>query len=306
VWLLAAAYATSGRPEIAGELLDVRNTVTEPEYYDYYYGSYLRDKAIVLYTLTLLKNQEQALPILREICDNLNRDSWYSTQSLAWGLFSYMKYAESLPVDNNTTAKTRITFNGKTSDYAIGAKQIMSQDLELKSGANTLLAENTSDNPVYLTLVKKGIPLISDLTMEEKGISMKIDYVNMDLSPVEYKNLLQGTDFMMVVKVSNNTFSRLENIALTQMVPSGWEIQNTRLFEAERGIKDSKFDYRDFRDDRVNTYFDLARGETKTFVLILNAAYKGVFNQPAVLCEAMYTENCYSRHPGARVTVTGR
>ncbi len=305
-WLLAAAFATNGRPEIAGDLLDVRNTVTEPDYYDYYYGSQLRDRAIILYTLTLLKNHEQALPVLKEICDNLNRDTWYSTQSLAWGLFSYMNYAETLPADNKTAAKTKIIFNGETSDLTIGAKQILSQDLKIKSGSNSFTAENTSDNPVYITLVRKGIPLVSDLTMEEKGLSMKIEYVNMDLSPVDHKNLVQGTDFMMVVKVSNNSFSSLENIALTQMVPSGWEIRNTRLFEAEWGIKESQFDYRDFRDDRLITYFGLTRGETKTFVMILNAAYKGIFNQPAIFCEAMYTENCYSRHPGAQVSVTGR
>jgi uncharacterized protein YfaS (alpha-2-macroglobulin family) len=305
-WLLAAAFAASGRPEIAGDLLDVRNTVTEPEYFGYYYGSQLRDRAIILYTLTLLKNQEQALPLLKEICDNLNRDIWYSTQSLAWGLFSYMKYAETIPADNKTTAKTRVVFNGETSDHTIGEKQVLTQDLKIKSGSNILAVVNTSDNPVYVTLVRKGIPLVSDFSMEEKGLSMKISYVNRDLTPVDHKNLVQGTDFMMVVKVSNSSFTKLENIALTQMVPSGWEIRNTRLFETERGIRESKFDYRDFRDDRVNTYFGLTTGETKTFILFLNAAYKGVFNQPAILCEAMYTENCYSRYPGTRVTVNSR
>ena len=93
-WLLAAAFATTGRPEAANDLLDVRNTTTEPEYHDYYYGSQIRDKAIILYTLTLLKNEEEALPLLKEICDKFNNESWYSTQSIAWGLFSYMKWAE--------------------------------------------------------------------------------------------------------------------------------------------------------------------------------------------------------------------
>jgi uncharacterized protein YfaS (alpha-2-macroglobulin family) len=109
-----------------------------------------------------------------------------------------------------------------------------------------------------------------------------------------------------VAKITNNTFNKVDNIALTEMVPSGWEIQNTRLFEANYGIKESPFDYRDFRDDRVNTYFSLNTGETKTFVLVLNAAYKGEFYQPSVWCEAMYTGNCYSRVPGNKVNVTGR
>lgn len=176
----------------------------------------------------------------------------------------------------------------------------------MKSGNNVMIIENSSEKPLYVTLIRKGIPLISDVANDEKGLGMKIDYVNLDLKPVDQKNLGQGSDFMMVVKVTNNTFSMVQNIALTQMVPSGWEIQNTRLFEANYGIKESTYDYRDFRDDRVYTYFALNQGETKTFVLILNAAYKGTFYQPSVWCEAMYTSNCYSRQPGNIVKVTGQ
>jgi hypothetical protein len=90
------------------------------------------------------------------------------------------------------------------------------------------------------------------------------------------------------------------------MVPSGWEIQNTRLFEANYGIKESTYDYRDYRDDRVYSYFSLTTGQTKTFVLILNAAYKGEFFQPSIWCEAMYTPNCYAGSPGTPVKVTGK
>ena len=301
-WLLAAAFATSGRSEVAGNLLDLRSIDTEPEYYGYYYGSQIRDKAIVLYTLTVIKSEEQALPLLKEICDNLSTESWYSTQSLAWGLFAYMKWVEMIP-DADTPVKVAITLNGSRSDQSVTAKQRWSENLRITEAANSLIVENTSGTPAYATLTRKGIPLVSDVLKEEKGINMMVEYLNMDLKPVDQKNLIQGYDFMMVVKVTNSTFSHIENIALNQMVPSGWEIQNTRLFEANRGIKESQFDYRDFRDDRVYTYFDLNPGDTKTFVLVLNAAYKGEFFQPSIWCEAMYTDNCYARQPGTRVKV---
>jgi alpha-2-macroglobulin len=305
-WLLAAAFAKTGRPEVAGDLLDVRNTVTEPEFNSYYYGSETRDKAIILYTLTLLEKEEQALPLLKEICDNFNNDNWYSTQSIAWGLFSYMKWREMTPGDKNGTGKVKVTLNGEKSEQTIQPKQIWSKDINIKNGNNSLIIENSSGKPLYITLTKRGIPLVSNMVREDKGLSMKIDYMNLSLQPLDQKNLKQGTDFMMVVKVTNNTFTKIENIALTQMVPSGWEIQNTRLFEANYGIKESTCDYRDFRDDRVNTYFNLTQGETKTFILILNAAYRGEFYQPSVWCEAMYTANCYSRYPGNPVKVSGQ
>jgi hypothetical protein len=305
-WFLAAAFATAGRPEVAGDLLDMRNLETETEYSYYYYGSPMRDKAIILYTLSILKKEEEALPLLKAICDDLNTESWYSTQSIAWGLFSYMKFSEMIPSDNTGPAKFDITMNGERSEQSVEPKKILTRNLNMKLGTNTLVAENTSGKPMYLNLVRKGIPLVSDLSVSDKGLSMQIEYMNTEMKSVDCSNLVQGTDFMMVAKVKNTTFSRVDNIALTQMVPSGWEIQNTRLFEANYGIRESAFDYRDIRDDRVNTYFSLNQGETKTFVLILNAAYKGEFYQPSIWCEAMYTENCYSRVPGNRVIVTGQ
>jgi hypothetical protein len=280
--------------------------VTEEEYYDYYYGGYLRDRSIILYTLTMLGKTEQALPLLKSVCDDLNRDSWYSTQTVAWGLFAYMKFAETVPADNKGVNKISVNFNGDKKEIAITAKMTGSDILKMKNGDNSLKVENISDNPVYVTFMQKGIPLTSDILREDKGLAMNVEYLNMGMQLINEKSIEQGTDFAMVVKVANNTFRRVDNIALTQMVPSGWEIQNTRLFEAVFGVKESAYDYRDFRDDRVYTYFGLDRGETKTFVVILNASYKGDYSQPAVWSEAMYRENCYSRIPGKQVSVTGQ
>lgn len=304
-WLLAAAYATTGRNEVAEDLLDMRNTSTEEEHSYRYYGSPLRDKAIILYTLTLLKKEEQALPVLREICDNLGSQSWYSTHSVAWGLFAYMKWAESMPAGKDSPADISITFNDKTSEMKIGPGELSVTGLDISGGDNSLTVSNNSGIPLYTTLVRKGIPVMSDISAGEKGLSMKVSYTDMDLNTIDHKNLKIGTGFIMAVNVTNTTFTEISDIALTRMVPSGWEILNTRLFEAEYGIKESPSDYTDIRDDRVNTYFSLRPGETKTFLLILNAAYKGEFFQPAIYCEAMYNENYYARQPGMVVTVRG-
>jgi alpha-2-macroglobulin len=304
-WLLAATFAVSGKKEVAEELIDVRSFDTESDYYEYYYGGYLRDKAIVLFTLITLNKPDQALPLLKSVCDDLNKDYWYSTQAISWSLFAYMKFSEMIPTDNNKTSKVLLTLNGERKEIGITPKVVGSEMLKMKTN-NTLTVENTSQNPLYVTFIQKGVPLKSDLLKEDKGFAMTIQYLDMGMRTVDERSLEQGTDFAMVVKVTNNTYRRVENIALSEMVPSGWEIQNTRLFEADWGIKESPFDYRDYRDDRVYTYFGLSRGETKTFITILNAAYKGKYYQPSVFCEAMYTENCYSRIPGKEVSVTGQ
>ncbi len=304
-WLLAAAFAVSGRPEAAGELLDVRNTTVEKEYEGYFYGSSLRDMSVVLYTLSVLRKEEQALPLLKNICDELNSPGWYSTQSVAWGLFSYMKFTEMFPAGGGGKAGFTLDFNGQRTEESLEARKILVKNLSIKDGTNRVAVVNGSGQPVYINLVRKAIPASDDSPASSEGISMNVNYLNTSLETIDHRDLRQGTDFLMVTKVSNTSFTDVQNLALSQMVPSGWEIRNTRLFEAVSGIGESQYDYRDFRDDRVNTYFSLRQGETKTFVLILNAAYRGEFRQPAVLCEALYTEDCYARIPGGTVIVSG-
>lgn len=304
-WLLAAAYALSGRPEAASELIDVRTVQTEPEYHDLYYGSELRDRGIILYTLSLLKKQEDALPLLRSLSEDLNSQAVYSTQSLSWALIAFMKYTSMMPENDSEKMPFTVSLDGKTTAVSLAAGRVWSETPEVKSDRNALSVVNNSGKPLYFNLVNRGVPLMSDISKEEKGIAMKVSYTDLNLKPVDQKSLSQGSDFMMIVRVTNTGFSEKENLALVQMLPSGWEIRNTRLFGGDYGISESSSNYRDIRDDRVNTYFSLARGETKTFVLILNAAYQGEFFHPPVWCEAMYDTDSYSRLPGFRVSVTG-
>jgi uncharacterized protein YfaS (alpha-2-macroglobulin family) len=241
--------------------------------------------------------------LLKELADDLSRDTWYSTQSTAWGLYAYMKYVEAYGGGSGSESKFTMTLNGKKSDNRLSGSLLFTSGVEPFGSSNNLVVENNSNGPMYVNLVMKGTPRAGDATREDKNLAMRIEYVNMDNRPLNHRELVQGTDFMMVVRVTNNSYRAVENIALSQMVPSGWEIRNTRLFEAVVSVKEDAYDYRDFRDDRLYTYFSLKAGETKTFVALLNASYGGDFYQPAVWCEAMYDENYYARMPGGNVKV---
>ena len=92
------------------------------------------------------------------------------------------------------------------------------------------------------------------------------------------------------------------NLALTQVVPSGWEIFNDRLFGS--GESRSNFSYRDIRDDRVIWYFDLSRGKSKTFKVKMHAAYEGEFTLPSVKCEALYDAHISANSASGTAKVT--
>ncbi|MRR34340.1 hypothetical protein EG829_06490 [bacterium] len=300
-WFLAAAYATTGRTEVAQTLIDVRNLKTEDDYVYYYYGSTLRDQSIILYTLTQVGNTGEALELLKSVAAELGSNAWYSTQTTAWGLFAYMNYAKKMKTDASKPMKVTLDFNGKKEKLSADGGAILKSFTPAAS--NKLVVENESGNPLFVTFTEEGVPSTSDMTVKENNLTMRVNYLDMEQKPLDVSSLAQGTSFIMTVDVTNTTFRQVGNLALTQMVPSGWEIQNTRLFEAGLQLKEGTFDYRDFRDDRVYTYFNLKAGETKKFFIILTASYRGSYSMPAVVCEALYDESFLARRPGFSVEV---
>jgi len=96
---------------------------------------------------------------------------------------------------------------------------------------------------------------------------------------------------------------RYDNMALTEIFPSGWEILNTRMMNNDEAFPSSPADYRDVRDDRVNTYFSLPEGKEVTYFVMLNAAYTGRYYLPATYCEAMYNTAISALQKGQWVEV---
>ncbi|MFI0427447.1 MAG: hypothetical protein ACH34V_10875, partial [Flavobacterium sp.] len=91
-------------------------------------------------------------------------------------------------------------------------------------------------------------------------------------------------------------------VALSQIVPSGFEIMNSRYTDFG-SYAENKADYIDIRDDRTQFYFGIRAGETKTFTLLLNATYLGKYYFPGVQCEAMYDNNYLARTKGKWVQI---
>jgi uncharacterized protein YfaS (alpha-2-macroglobulin family) len=94
----------------------------------------------------------------------------------------------------------------------------------------------------------------------------------------------------------------VDNIALSQIFPSGWEIVNTTFTELGGGAS-GQARYTDIRDDRVNFYFSLDAKKSKTFTVKLNASYLGTYYLPGAQTEAMYDYNYYARNKGQWITV---
>lgn len=301
-WRLAAAYQLIGQHEVAMQLIkDLPVSVNTYKELSYSYGSDKRDKAMILETLSLLKEKKQATSLAKEIATNLNSQMWMSTQETAYSLLAMCEYAgtkDSQSEINFSYALNSAPFTTTTSKKKIQQIKFYDSDISKKGQVSF---KNNGQNTLYVKLMVEGIPLIGDKTASAKDLKMEVIYKNMKGQVIQPDKLIQGTDFMAVVTISNpGTKGNLKEMTLNQIFPGGWEIHNTRMDET--GIVNSAR-YQDIRDDRVYSYYDLSENTSKTFVIQLNATYLGKFYLPALYTEAMYDHLIHAKIPGRWVEV---
>lgn len=302
-WVLAAAYAHMGRADVARGLVQGQD-VMMPAYTNdcRTYGSDLRDEALVVDALLKLGEVPRAAGLVQHIAKRLSSGNWYSTQSTAFGLLAVARLAERDPLGKGMDLAW--TEDGKAAQVRHSDKAVMRMDLAVPDGKRGYTLQNKGKGLLYVRLVRSGTPLAGEEAATSSGLAMEVTYVNSDGAPIDPSTIEQGTDFTAVVTVKHpGVVAGYEQLALTQVFPSGWEIRNTRMEGTEANIPGSGFTYQDIRDDRVMTYFHLGKGATATYRVRLNAAYAGRFYLPGPVCEAMYDDQVQARGKGRWVQV---
>ncbi|SEP87125.1 hypothetical protein SAMN05421824_0550 [Hyunsoonleella jejuensis] len=300
-WRLAAAYALAGQKEASDKLSQSANINFKLQRYNYYtYGSLDRNRAMALETMVLTKN-----PKTRELAETIAKDlssnQWMSTQTTAYSLLAIAKMVSA---NGGKALQVNYTINGKTEK--IDTKNAIAQrELYIVDGKNRLLLNNTKENVVYIRVLNSGKLSLGQELTEQRGLSVSVQYKDLQGNRIDVSKLHQGQDLVAAVSVSNLNNSAVNDVALTEIFPSGWEIVNTR-FTAFGNTTTSAARHTDIRDDRVYFYFDLpAKGKhsTKTFNVMLNAAYLGTYYLPGIQAEAMYDDEFLVRTKGQWVTV---
>ena len=305
-WMLAAAYVKAGQPEAGKKLIDNLSTSVKPyQEMAYSYGSDLRDKAIILETLLLLNERTKGFELLKDISGALSNSSyWMSTQTVAWCLKAVGTFAGT---EKKGELKFTYTYNGKTVDAKtdLPIAQVQLPVDGIKSPALKLVSE--SKGTLFVRLITEGTPARGNEEEGESNLKVSVAYTDSDGKPIDPTKLEQGTEFVATVTVANPGLrGQYKNLALNQIFPSGWEINNLRLDEAQDRLTGDVPTYQDIRDDRVYTYFDLAPNQRKTFKVLLTASYAGTYYLPSVSCEAMYDHGVYARKKGQEVEVVKR
>ena len=296
-WLLSAAYAVDGKKSVSRELSAPLNYV-DGSYQGY--GSPDRNRAVALKTMLINGNKEEAFKLAEEIARNLNDSEHYmSTQSTAWSLYAVCDYA-------------RTNASGISAAYSVSGNQgkVTSdrcweiRDLQVPVGSKNLPVKitNNASGPLYAVASVTGIPAASEEKAMSNKIKMTVSYLDEKGAAVNIDTLSRGRQITARVVVTNISKNPVRDLALNHKFPSGWEIQNDRLYSASVKYP-AGVTYQDFRDDRVYSFFNLAAGGNVTVDVKLIATYPGHFYLPAVSCAAMYDETVQALVPGHWIDV---
>lgn len=303
-WRLASAYQMIGQQVVAGQLIRGRSLQGEPyRQAGRTFGSALRDQAMILESLALMKREQEADRLIVTVAAGLSENRRHSTQSTAYALLSLAKYIESF----NRSTKFSYTLGGATVEVD---QEIYLYQLDLTADQiQSLRVENKSEGTLHLRTIRDGqLPVGQHpASLGTPGwLEINVRYTNAVGEVIDPQRLDQGTDFIAEVTVKNTgSAGTYENVALTQIFPSGWEIINARANGPAGQMESSPATYTDVRDDRILTYFNIRQNETLKYRVRLNAAYTGRYFMPSVVVEALYDNRIGAMVRGGWVEVTG-
>jgi hypothetical protein len=259
---------------------------------------------MILETMVLMGENDRAGQMVQDLSRSLSTERWLSTQTTAYSLLAIAKFVGI--TETNDVFDFSYQIAGKNTEVK-SATPVMQLDLgDLKPQGNQVAFRNKSNGKLFARLIVSGQPRPGLEKGSSNDLQMQVRFLNSDGTVLDPSRLPQGKDFFAEVKVThpNSRLIRYEELALSQVFPSGWEILNSRMDGLSVGAQDT-YDYQDVRDDRVDTFFDLRPNKSRTYKVQLNSAYKGKFYLPATACQAMYDNTISAFRVGQWVEVVG-
>jgi uncharacterized protein YfaS (alpha-2-macroglobulin family) len=235
----------------------------------------------------------------------------YTTQELVWGVTALGKWMQDKASD---FTPPRLLVDGKAPPAKSAAKRPdrswVVQRASERRAVNLEVPAQEGEGAVWLILGSEGVRAGVEPKAVAEGLKVDRAWVNSDGDDIDAAEVELGQLIYSRIRLSNTTQQRVDNIALVDRFPAGWEVENPRL---GRGALPDwvnadalwKPDHMDIRDDRVQVFGGLDKGETVEVLYALRAVAAGTFTAPPIEAEAMYDPRLRARALGEKVTVAG-
>jgi uncharacterized protein YfaS (alpha-2-macroglobulin family) len=302
-YLLSVAYAIAGDKSKFKEFLpgsfsgEVSVAQTGGSFY-----SDIRDEAIALSALIDADPGNPQVGVMAGHVANLMKArSWYSTQECA---FSFIALGKMAKAANKSTAVAEVKVNGKVvgKTNEQGAIRLTAAQL----GGTNVEIVTKGEGRLYYFWQSEGISVSGTYKEEDNFIRVRRSFFD------RYGRLVSGNTFkqndLVVVRITvEKAYSgSIENVAVSDLIPAGFEIENPRTKEIPGmdWIKDASTPTAlDVRDDRINLFVDLY-SQKQTYYYAVRAVSPGIFQMGPVSADAMYNGEFHSYHGAGTIRVT--
>jgi uncharacterized protein YfaS (alpha-2-macroglobulin family) len=318
--LLATAYLLAGNESIARQMWQgAEFSIFNYRFSDRTFGSDLRDLGLDLNLAITFADWTSAKDLYQRVTERLAQNSWYSTQTLGICLLGLGQYVEAKTAEFEDAAiRGSILVDGQQVTAIEQGNVSQTYDLPEsgKKEVSVRLDSGSGPDSVYLSLYWSGIPLRPENKEISENLQVITQFYDDNGVLLDPKVLKQGKTLWLKItaKRDRRDNNHLRELALSQLIPSGWEIVYTRLsgsapvpewYDTYR-VKRTLFEaeHMDMRDDRVMWFFDLGRSNNQAiFFVKLSAVTVGDFALPPTSFEAMYDNKYLARAPGQQVQV---
>jgi alpha-2-macroglobulin len=299
--MLGASFYLAGQAEAAQALLaDASRAVRKAEDNDQTFATPLRDEALLLWAQVRGGSKRDLSLQARRLSESLAENAMYSTQEMAFTLMALAEYYGSRP--NAGPVKGELIINGQKESFSFDTP-VMRSDLSAQLGVNglDLVVNNPGTDRLFVSWSREGVPLAGQETAAASALKMETRYTDLEGNPLDITRVKQGQDLLVTVTVRNTTRRRFENLALSHLIPAGFQVTNARF--SLPGQSPGLLDYQDLRDDRVYSYFGLKAEETKVVTLHVNASFSGRYYLPGIRVEAMYDPGVFAASVGQWINI---
>lgn len=234
--------------------------------------------------------------------------TWYTTQELAWAVSGIGKRLASLKA---SLPDASLVADQQTLTPRKRGAQGTSWRLWSASRYSAMyLTVPVTDKPLYMHVVTDGVPAGESELIGGNGLMLTRSYLNGAGERIDPTRMGLGDLVYIKVTIQNIHDAPIQNIALVDRIPAGWEIENPRLGRSDLPDWASELplwerEHMNLRDDRLEVFGTLRDSNERVVIYAVRAVTAGRFLQPAVSAEAMYAPHLWARQPGSEIEITG-
>jgi uncharacterized protein YfaS (alpha-2-macroglobulin family) len=302
-YLLAAAYALTGDKEKYKQILPV---AFEGEKANRSFGgsfySWLRDEAIALNVLLEVDPQNTQIGIMaKHVSEELRTQRYLNTQERTFGYLAMGKLAR---IASSTDVKVTVKSEGKV----VGKMDNNTVQFDTKQlGGTELVLESEGKGQFYCFWEIEGISADGSYLEEDSYIKVRKRFYDRFGGAITTNKFEQNDLVLVELAISGLTSQHVENVAMSDILPAGFEIENPRLTELPSGMKYPNYrsypEYMDVRDDRINL-FVTSTPVTRYYYYLVRAVSPGAFQMGPVGADAMYNGEYHSYNGGGVIRIS--